>query len=475
VTSLANWARIFDFGSGTGVNMFMTPSAGGTNRLRFAITTTGAGGEQRLDGPAIVPDEWTHVAVTIVGTTATLYVNGGVFATRYNTMSPSAMGETTANYLGRSQYAADPAFNGSIDDFRIYSRGLSATEIQSLAGPQLAYALNGRLYVDFDGSAPITMGTSVPDGNVTVAASGGATLGFDPTTFADAVITGTTGGDTLTISGVMPKPVSFAGSSGSDALTIAATGSARFASDLGAATTNLSLQVSGQALFDSTQHLSSLTVTGAAAVTAGGEHVLAVGTLAINGGGTLDLRDNTLLVTAGAAGSFVGTGYDGVQGLVQRAYNFGAWDQPGLTTSQDRAGQSGGALSNTTTIAVATAAQVLFIAPTETGVFAGQTVTGATVIAMYTYAGDLNLDGLIDGADYGVIDNYVQFPGTGGYVNGDFNYDGVIDGADYGIIDNSIQLQGDPFPLMTAAPTAIQPLAASNEKDEEDFGAEGFV
>ena len=41
----------------------------------------------------------------------------------------------------------------------------------------------------------------------------------------------------LTISGVMPKPVSFAGSSGSDALTIAATGSARFASDLGAATT----------------------------------------------------------------------------------------------------------------------------------------------------------------------------------------------------------------------------------------------
>jgi hypothetical protein len=58
----------------------------------------------------------------------------------------------------------------------------------------------------------------------------------------------------------------------------------------------------------------------------------------------------------------------------------------------------------------------------------------------------LNFDGLVDGADYGVIDNSVQFPGTDGYVNGDFNYDGVIDGADYGIIDNTIQLQGAPFP-----------------------------
>jgi hypothetical protein len=58
---------------------------------------------------------------------------------------------------------------------------------------------------------------------------------------------------------------------------------------------------------------------------------------------------------------------------------------------------------------------------------------------------------LIDGADYGVIDNYVQFPGTDGYANGDFNYDGIIDGADYGIIDNTIQLQGPPIPVTGGA------------------------
>jgi len=124
-------------------------------------------------------------------------------------------------------------------------------------------------------------------------------------------------------------------------------------------------------------------------------------------------------------------------------------------TSEENAGQNAGPLSGTTTIGVATAEQILFIGPAETGTFAGQTVTGATTIAMYTYAGDVNFDGLVDGADYGTLDNWIQFPGTSGYANGDVNYDGVIDGADYGVLDNTIQLQGDPFPgAFSAAPAA---------------------
>ena len=140
-----------------------------------------------------------------------------------------------------------------------------------------------------------------------------------------------------------------------------------------------------------------------------------------------------------------------MQGEIQRAYDFGAWDQPGLTTSQPNAGQNAGPLSGTTTIGVATAEQVLFVGPTETTVVFGQTVTGATTIAMYTYAGDVNFDGLVDGADYGTLDNWIQFPGTDGYANGDVNYDGVIDGADYGVLDNTIQLQGEPIPGVFSA------------------------
>ena len=68
-------------------------------------------------------------------------------------------------------------------------------------------------------------------------------------------------------------------------------------------------------------------------------------------------------------------------------------------------------------------------------------------LIMYTWAGDVDLNGYVDAVDYGTIDQWIQFPGTTGYTNGDLNYDGVIDAVDYGIIDNGIQLQGAPIPV----------------------------
>jgi hypothetical protein len=187
---------------------------------------------------------------------------------------------------------------------------------------------------------------------------------------------------------------------------------------------------------------------------AGRDKVLKATNLTISSTSRVDLSDNFLILTNGTAGTFNGTVYNGLQGEIARAYNFGAWDLPGLMTSQENAGPNAGPLSGTTTIAVATAADILFIAATDTGIFAGETVTGASILAMYTYAGDLNFDGLVDAADYGVIDNWVQFPGTDGYMNGDLNYDGVIDAGDYGIIDNTIQLQGAPMPPPGSAAAA---------------------
>jgi autotransporter-associated beta strand protein len=169
--------------------------------------------------------------------------------------------------------------------------------------------------------------------------------------------------------------------------------------------------------------------------------VVKTGNVTIAQNARLDLKDNKLITTT-PVGTFTAGAYNGVHGEVQRAYHSGAWDRPGLMTSMPDAGPTIG----TTTIGVATASTILFIAPTATGTWAGQQVTGTTTLAMYTYAGDLNFDGRVDAQDYGVIDNWVQFPGTNGYANGDINYDGVIDAADYGIIDNTIQLQGPPIP-----------------------------
>jgi hypothetical protein len=69
------------------------------------------------------------------------------------------------------------------------------------------------------------------------------------------------------------------------------------------------------------------------------------------------------------------------------------------------------------------------------------TVTYADILVKYTYVGDANLDGHVDGSDYSLIDNGYNNHLTGWY-NGDFNYDGVVDGADYTLIDN--QYNTDP-------------------------------
>jgi Concanavalin A-like lectin/glucanases superfamily/NedA-like, galactose-binding domain len=130
------WSRVFDFGTGTTANMFMTVSAGG-GPLRFAITTAGGGAEQRLDAPGTLPlNTWSHVAVTLSGDTGTLYVNGTAVATNTNmTIHPAALGNTNQNWLGRSQYG-DPFLNGAVDDFQIYGRALSGAQVQALAGGQ---------------------------------------------------------------------------------------------------------------------------------------------------------------------------------------------------------------------------------------------------------------------------------------------------------------------------------------------------
>jgi glucose/arabinose dehydrogenase/type 1 glutamine amidotransferase/regulation of enolase protein 1 (concanavalin A-like superfamily) len=130
------WSRIFDFGTGQTVNMFLTPNAGGDNNgLRFAITTSGNAQEQQITHTGAnqqLPTGWQHVAVTLSGNTGQLWLNGEVVATNTNmTLRPADLGVTTQNYIGNSQYP-DPLINGTVDDFNIFSRALSQSDIQAL-------------------------------------------------------------------------------------------------------------------------------------------------------------------------------------------------------------------------------------------------------------------------------------------------------------------------------------------------------
>jgi hypothetical protein len=128
------WQRVFDFGSSQNVYMFLTSHAGGAN-ARFAISTTGnTGGEQQLNGNAVLPTgTWTHVAIVLGPSGGALYVNGALVSSNTAlTLRPKDLGATANTYIGRSQFAVDPYFNGEIDDMRVYASALTAAQITTI-------------------------------------------------------------------------------------------------------------------------------------------------------------------------------------------------------------------------------------------------------------------------------------------------------------------------------------------------------
>ncbi|MCM1311470.1 MAG: RICIN domain-containing protein [Bacteroides sp.] len=124
------WQRIFDFGNGEDRYMFLTPSNG--TSMRFAIKNRGE--EQTLDCERLKTYSWQHVAVTLSDKVVTIYVNGEKVAESSDiTIRPSDFAPIL-NYIGRSQFAADPMLKGNIDDFRIYNYALSADEVETVMG-----------------------------------------------------------------------------------------------------------------------------------------------------------------------------------------------------------------------------------------------------------------------------------------------------------------------------------------------------
>jgi alpha-L-arabinofuranosidase len=134
--SLSSWSRIFDFGTGTSAYMFMTPQSG-AGTFRFAITTNGYGAEQQISSPSALPTGgWHHVAVTLSGGVGILYLDGVAVGTNSAmTLSPSILGSTTQNWIGRSQFSGDAYLAGAVDDLRIYSGALGAGELATFLTP----------------------------------------------------------------------------------------------------------------------------------------------------------------------------------------------------------------------------------------------------------------------------------------------------------------------------------------------------
>jgi hypothetical protein len=167
----------------------------------------------------------------------------------------------------------------------------------------------------------------------------------------------------------------------------------------------------------------------------------AVNHVSIGAGGTADLTDNDLVVRGGDIGSWNGSAYTGLSGMIQNGRGDGSWNGTGLVTSRwdDYS-------NDTTTLAIAPASQVLGIGPSDTALYNGETVTGDDVIIKYTFQGDIDLNGEINGDDYFYLDSSILLSGSiFGYHVGDVDMNGVLDGDDYFWLDSQISSQGPPL------------------------------
>ncbi len=124
----AIWQRIFDFGDDQTHYLFLSPSSS-SGTLRFAINN--GGGEQIVETTGLASGSWQHVAVTLSGSSAKLYVNG-VLANSSSTftIAPSNF-NPNLNYLGKSQFA-DPLFRGRLDEVQIADFAFTAAQIAAL-------------------------------------------------------------------------------------------------------------------------------------------------------------------------------------------------------------------------------------------------------------------------------------------------------------------------------------------------------
>lgn len=136
LTSRGTWSRIFDFGFNRMAYMCHSPEVR-DGMSRFAITINGSGGEQHIHGPVLPTGRWVHLAVTLAGRDGggRLYLDGVEVAANPDLdLVPMYLGNTTRNYLGRSQYDGDPYLSGAVDELRIFARALSADEIRTIYG-----------------------------------------------------------------------------------------------------------------------------------------------------------------------------------------------------------------------------------------------------------------------------------------------------------------------------------------------------
>ena len=183
--------------------------------------------------------------------------------------------------------------------------------------------------------------------------------------------------------------------------------------------------------------------------------VLQTSSLSITTGGSLDLWNNAIIVSASGT-SENATNLTAVKASVNAASNGLKWDGVGLgsTTAFNEAQPT-----HTQALALmvydnSVIKQSSFEGVSGLGYFDGETPVGFNqVLVKLTYLGDFNADGVVNASDYTWLDGYA----LGANTLGDLNGDGVVNATDYTWLDGSALNQS--FGVLADSRSGILPLS----------------
>jgi hypothetical protein len=418
------------------LNVYPVTYSGGHYTLGTAYTTAGLSSStsgdnvQYLYSTSSLPAGSYAFVITgdpsLSTAAAFSYTLAGSFASQWNSSSGSSWG-TASNWTNGIP-------NGQ------------AAQANLLASPGLASP--GTITLDGDRTVgQITFnnsnGYTIAQGTVPSGVSGSLTIDDtgDSTGTANPLITVLAGSQTISAPVILANGVTI-NTALSTALTIssAITGSG-----------GLTKSGTGTLTLDAAGTFQSITINaGTMKISSAGSILIATDGLTIAGStnnwvGTLDLGSNDLDIPGGNLAT--------ITNQIAQGYANGAWTGDGITSSAAAANTS-----HLTALGVILNGTIYGTATGSLGTFDGINPGATDVLVKYTYYGDANLDGQVDGSDYSLIDNGYHNHLTG-WINGDFNYDGVVDGSDYTLIDNAYNMQGGSLSVDTS-----ELIAASTEQ-----------
>jgi autotransporter-associated beta strand protein len=188
---------------------------------------------------------------------------------------------------------------------------------------------------------------------------------------------------------------------------------------------------------------SALSVEGTLVVNRNGNGEITLNLASLSNTGLIDLQNNAMVINGANGGT-----YNAVNTMLKA----------GFTSSQNWSGSTG---ITTSTLGGSNLYTL------------GEALNGSTLTVGYAYYGDADMNGVVDGNDYTMIDTGFGGGGTG-WQYGDFNYDGVIDGSDYSLIDNAFNTQTGSAPAIQVAANTAEIAGGSAVPEPASLGLLGI-